>query len=360
MNFHGGDVYRYPDKQLLDFSSNINPLGVPESFKRALLENIDDFTRYPDLEYTQLKSAIARYLGWTQTDCIVPGNGAVELIYKTLDAVSCKHVVTLSPTFSEYARAARQRKLPVKEIVAFNSAFSTLDLDLLISQTPQYSLVIICNPNNPTGSLLSTNELSYLAEQLAKMDSTLLIDEAFIEFTDNYPLSSMTDKLNKHPNLIIIRAMTKFFGMPGIRLGYALTANPLTATRITEELEPWNINASAVIAGCTVLDDIDYIQCSRAWLVSERTYLYEHLRAIEGLKVYNSQANFHLTRLESTRMDAWQLKKELVERGILIRTPDGFNNLSPNHFRLAVKGRTANDALIHALKAVLPLKGDHE
>lgn len=353
MNFHGGDIYKYNNGDILDFSSNINPMGVPLSFAKALQERMHEFTRYPDINYTSLRQSIANYLGIGNIDSIIPGNGAVELIYRLAEALPCRRVLTASPTFSEYGRAAVQNGSKLIEIPAFDREFQKLDVDMLTDNAEAGSLVIICNPNNPTGTFTGKSTLCSLTEKLAEKGCWLAIDEAFIEFTDGYPSNSMTAETARYDNLIVVRAVTKFFGMPGIRLGYAVCGSRSIADSIAARLEPWNVNTAAVIAADTVLQDEEYIARTRRWLSKERDYLYRGLESIVGIHVYRSAANFHLCKIEKDNLDAWTLKALMAEKGVLIRTPDGFSNLTPQHMRLAVKDREANDILLNVLNEVV-------
>ncbi len=349
MNFHGGDVYKYSG-EIIDFSSNINPLGIPDSFKRLLSKRLGDFTRYPDMEYREVRERIAAYLHISNTEYIIPGNGAVELIYKLTASSGAERVVSLSPTFSEYRRAANVAGLEFNDIPAFSSDFCTIDLEMLIRNIKPNSLVIICNPNNPTGTLIGKTAMKELAAALLKMDCRLIIDEAFMEFTDSYPENSMVDTVEEFMNTTVIRAATKYFGMPGIRLGYTIAADKAAAKGVKELMEPWNLNAAAVIAACSIFEDQGYIEKSKVWIKSEREYLIEELGDFKELRVYPTKANFYLVELISRRMSASQLKADMVKNGILIRTAEGFNGLSEFHFRLAVKDRCSNEILIKTLR----------
>lgn len=352
MNFHGGDVYKYSEN-MIDFSSNINPLGIPDSFRRLLSERLEDFTRYPDIEYQEVKKHIAAYQKICNTEYIIPGNGAVELIYKLVAAAGVERVVGLRPTFSEYGRAAKAAGLEYIDIPAFNKDFSAVDVKMLVSSIKPRSLVIICNPNNPTGTLIDKYAMKDLAAALLESDCKLVIDEAFMEFTDSCIDNSMTDMLDEFKNMTVIRAATKFFGMPGIRLGYAVTANISAAKAAKELMEPWNLNSAAVIAACSIFEDRYYIERSRAWIRNERKYLYDGLSSFKELSVYPSTANFHLLELKGERMTAAQLKEDMAHNGILIRTAEGFNGLSEFHFRLAVKDRSSNDKLLKILRKIV-------
>lgn len=352
MNFHGGDVYKYSG-EILDFSSNINPLGIPDSFRKLLQERLEDFTRYPDISYREVRERIASYLGLTDIDSIIPGNGAVELIYKLAASSGMKSAAALRPTFSEYRRAAETAGLAFYDIPAFKPDHSGLDIEMLLDNIRPQTLVIICNPNNPTGTAVEKRQMQELVKALQLKGCKLIIDEAFIEFTGEYPHNSMVTELEEHSNVTVIRAATKFFGMPGIRLGYAVTANSDTALKVRELMEPWNLNTAAVIAANSVFSDTGYIERSKIWIKTERDYLFKALNGFDKLETYPSAANFHLLRLNGRHMDAQGLKEAMAEQGVLIRTPEGFNGLTEFHFRLAVKDRRSNDKLLEALSDTL-------
>jgi threonine-phosphate decarboxylase len=352
VNFHGGNVHKY-SKKVLDFSSNINPLGVPESFKRGLVDHIEEFTKYPDINYTALRKSIGEYLGMSEIDDIIVGNGAVELLYKAIQQSDKKKLIGLKPTFSEYSKAALQQGMEYCGLDVFEEEYKSIDINKIINAACRESAVVICNPNNPTGTLIEKEQLLLLAKGLQGKNSLLILDEAFMEFTADYPHHSMLDQLDHFENLIVVKAATKFFGMPGIRLGYAMSRNRELLSRIKESMEPWNVNTAAVIAGCTVLKDLDYISKTRSWIKSEREYMLQSLRQIEGIKVYSTAANFTLIKLLRQNMDAWQLNERLLEKDILIRTPDGFEGLNGQFARLAIKDRASNMILIEELAEIV-------
>jgi threonine-phosphate decarboxylase len=351
MNRHGGDIYRFAG-EMLDFSSNINPLGVPGSFKEALLERSADFGRYPDIACRALKRNIAAYLG-ADPEWVIPGNGAVDNIHQAVRAAQKSRVYGIAPSFSEYRRAAECAGMEYREAAAFDEGYSRICFDVILKMVQPDSTVILGNPNNPTGSLESAADLSFLAAELAKRNCFLIVDEAFIEFTGEAAEYTMLPSIPINSNVIVIRAATKFFGLPGVRLGYALTSNPDLRDRMNSMVLPWSINTAAVIAAGVVFTDHDYIQATREWLKREPQLFRERLQAISNLKVYPSQANFYLLKSERTDLDAYGLREEMIRRGILIRPPCGFGNLTPFHFRLAVKDRVSNEVLVKALGEVL-------
>ncbi len=293
---------------------------------------------------------MANYLKNIHFDNIIVGNGAVEIIYKTIWALDIENILIATPTFSEYKRAAVIQGIPCEEIKSY-SEDGTSQLGHILSKITHKTLVVICNPNNPTGTINDLKDLTLLAERLKNSKGFLLIDEAFIEFTKDYPNNSMVNHLEVHDNVIVIRAITKFFGMPGIRLGYGLCRDLSTVNKIKGKMEPWNINTMAVIAGLTVLQDEEYIVQSRKWMEKESKYLHENLGNLEGTTLIPSAANFILLKIKGC--SPWDLKDALLKKGILIRTPQGFKDLSQEYFRIAIKDRVSNDKLLKALGEIL-------
>jgi len=356
MNFHGGNIYDYKNIKY-DFSSNINPLGVPESFKNALYNNIDMLSKYPDREYRELIKSLERYLGMSGFKIIL-GNGAVEVIHEIISLSEFDRVYTIVPTFSEYKRGALLSNKEFHGVECYNQDYTGVDIEYLLNEVRENSLVILCNPNNPTGYYINNEEMKEISEKLNKKNCDLLIDEAFIEFTPDYPNSSFLSNLCHCPNVTIIRAITKFFGMPGIRLGYGITGDLGLWERVRQSQDPWNINTAAVIAGCTVLEDMEYIEKSRKWIEEERADFYNNLSKIKDLKVIPSAANYHLLKIVKKGMDAFNLRDILINEGILIRVPTGFYPLTRGYFRLAVLDDKSNTAILKALNFVFRMVGN--
>ncbi len=355
MNFHGGDIHNY-SSDILDFSSNVNPFGVPDNFAKALMANISEFTRYPDTQYTVARENIARYLGVDDIRHIVVGNGAVELLYACIGHPNCEKVVVAGPAFSEYERAAKIYDKAFSAASAFSKDYMELNLEPLLKQAGKGTIVIVCNPNNPTGTFTSEEALTGALTILKEKGAYLLVDETFIEFTDGWEDATMVRRVDDFDNLIVVRAVTKFFGMPGIRLGYMVTSSEDFASGVPESLTPWHVNTAAVIAAESVFSDNEYISKTKSWIGEERRYVFDKLNEIKGINAYPSSANYHLVKLDAGNMDAWKLKEEMLKKGILIRTPDGFGQLGPCHFRLALKDRASNDKMLQCLREVVSCK----
>jgi len=346
MNYHGGDIYQYPH-EVTDFSSNINPLGIPEQFRNALSDDLSCLTRYPDRSYGKLNASIKKYLQLDDEAVIVLGNGAIEVIYKTIQALPVKRVVIACPTFSEYERAASLSGKSVLEAVLHDKE-GRLDIKELVNHTKEHDLVILCNPNNPTGTLSSREDLLELSRTLQNKQGYLMIDETFIEFTEGYPKTTVID--SNLENLIVIRALTKYFGMPGIRLGYGIFHQKAIGRNVNELMEPWHINAIADLAGQTVLHDTKYHEATRKWIIEERDAFMKELEKLVHFTFLPTDANFIL--LTSKRYKAVEIQKNLLKSGLLIRLPIGFKGLSEYEFRIAIKDRDSNRKLLAELERI--------
>lgn len=345
MNYHGGNIYQYED-EMTDFSSNINPLGVPDSFKDVLYKELSSVTRYPDRMYRKLTSSILDYISKGADEVtIVPGNGAVEVIYKTMQALPVERVIIAAPTFSEYRRAADLSGLPCKEMILYDSR-GRLMTEKLMEEAGERTLVVLCSPNNPTGTLTPRDDFIKILELLKSCEGYLMVDETFIEFTSGYPGSSIID-LTAH-NLIIVRALTKYFGMPGIRLGYGVFNDQELGERVLSLMEPWHINTFADLAGQTVLYDLKYQAETRAWIREERAFMMNELKKLKQYTFVPSESNFIL--MTSKKHTALEIQQMLLKDHILIRLPEGFTGLSEYDFRIAIKDRKSNRKLITLLK----------
>ncbi len=346
MNFHGGNIYEY-DNDIIDFSSNINPLGVSEKLKNAIMERIDEVSRYPDINYRKLKNNIAKYIN-TDENMITVGNGAVDIIYRTIENLPMDNVVIMAPAFSEYRKSAQLSGKRFFEIPSFNFEKNIFDMSFFDSKIHSNSIIIICNPNNPTGVAIDKQSLTEFLKHIKDKGCFMIIDEAFMEFTFNEYKFSMIDMCKEFENLIIIRAVTKFFGLPGIRLGYGISSNKILNEYMENASKPWDINTFAVIASDVIFDDYEYIEKSKVWIKEETDFMYENISKIEGFFPYKTNCNFMLIKLNE---NSENIEKALLKYNILIRRPEGFTGLSKNFIRVAIKDRESNVKLINALRS---------
>jgi len=340
---HGGNIYevkRKFKKEVVDFSANINPLGLPPALKRALCEGLDKIRHYPDPGARGITESIAKY--WEISDeNILLGNGSVELIYLIMYSYRPKTTFIPVPTFSEYERAAKMvnskvqfLKLKEKQGFSFNSGhFNKADT------------FFICNPNNPTGNLILKNPS--LIERLA--DKLLVVDEAFMDFLPNQKDYTLIWRAVKNRKIIVLRTFTKFFSLPGLRIGY-IVAHKEVINKLRQHQVPWSINSLAQIAAEKILNNKEYISKTYTLIEKERSFLLRRLAKIRRLKVYPSVANFLLIKIEKPGITSKSLKELLIKKGVLIRDCGNFRNLGDNYICVAVRTHKENLKLLAALK----------
>ncbi len=365
-DFHGGNIYKiFREKnidKILDYSSNINPYGLPENLKKEIFEKLFVLERYPDPDYIELREKIAEKNNLNIENIIV-GNGATEIIFLFMKILSPKKVLIVSPTFGEYERAIKASTLAndsleinyfeLKETENFVLNVKNLETEL----ENNYDLLILCNPNNPTGQFLKLKKLEEILKICEQKNTKLFVDEAFVEFVEDWENESIINSKENKENLFVIRAFTKFFAIPGLRLGYGICFNKNLLKKMLEKKEPWSVNNIADLAGQTVLDDENYIQKTKEWIKDQKKYMYENLNKIEGLRVYKTEVNFILLKIEDNLLekglDVKNLRKKMLEKGILIRDASNFIYLDKHYFRLAIKDKLNNEKVIETLTSIL-------
>lgn len=338
---HGGDLITYEeyyDGDLIDFSSNINPLGPPKGLYEELINNLDTLISYPDIKYRYLKSSIAGYLKCPMENVVV-GNGAVDIIDSFI--LMFPRIIVFLPSFLEYERRVLVYD---KEIIRLNYKEDfTLDLEAIKNNMKSGDLLILGNPNNPTGLRVDKETLLKLYKIIGEKEGYLLLDEAFYEFCPGDYDSIEIFKEYSFANVGIIRAATKFFGLPGIRLGYGCISGKLMEEYKRIEL-PWSVNTLANIAGEYIFNCRDYIEESKAYIEEEREFLLEGLLNIGGIKVFNTHTNYILIKL--LKWNEEYIFNFFLKRGLLIRKCSSFNGLDDSYIRVAIKDRKSNEKLI--------------
>ena len=385
MDFHGGNIYKIfrekNIKKILDYSSNINPYGIPESLKKRITENLEILERYPDPDYIELRQKLV-HLNKVDISNIILGNGATEIIFLFMKVINPKKILIVSPTFGEYERAVKatervedssilgdsnkkkydeksfgKQKIEIEHFELKENDDFKLNIDNLKNElAKKYDLLIICNPNNPTGKFLKLDETEEILKECNKYNTKLFIDEAFIDFLEDGMKESIINAKENKQNLFVTRAFTKFFAIPGLRLGYGIYFDKKLEKGISEKKEPWSVNNIAEMAGLTVLDDTEYIEKTLKWITEEKTYVYEKLNEINGIKPYKTEVNFITVKIDeklfSEGLNVKILREKMLEQGILIRDASNFKFLDERFFRLAIKNRKNNDRVIETLKKI--------
>lgn len=345
---HGGNVKEISRRnninydEIIDFSANINPLGMPESVKKAIIDNLSEAEKYPDITYYELKASISEFEKINSNNLIL-GNGAAEVLFNVVRGINPRNSLVLAPTFSEYEEAvnAIDGKIIYYKLKEENQ-FNIKD-DILDYINNDLNLIFICNPNNPTGIITKKELLLKILDKAEKNNVFVLIDESFLDFINDD--LSMIKYISEYENLIIIKSLTKFFALPGIRIGYGISGN-IELIKKVENISPaWNINIFADIATKTGLKDENYIRNSIRYIEDEKDYLYIELKKINKLKVYEPSVNFILLQT----LTKINLQEELLKYNILIRSCSNYKGLNDNYYRIAVRSHKENSILIKSL-----------
>lgn len=349
---HGANVDNMAKKfgknenDIIDFSSNVNP-HIISNLGKYVLEGLEKSRSYPDINYTNLRNNISDYIK-VDSELIIPGNGATEIIYLLMKSIK-RRLAILNPTFSEYGRGAKLNNLEIIDFHLKEENNFSIDLDEIQKNMDKFDSLFICNPNNPNGKVKDLNELLDL---MIENDKLLIVDETFMEFVGEEEKYSLINKIEQTPNLFILKAVTKFFGMPGLRLGYGVTSNKQIIKNIYEYKEPWTINSFAENLSNYLFKDKEYINGSKDYYINERKFMLEELRKISRLKVYDTDTNFVLIKLDDD--EANSLKLELFEKyNILIRDASNFIGLDKSYIRVAIKSHNDNKVLIESLRKIL-------
>jgi threonine-phosphate decarboxylase len=329
------------DSRIIDFSSNVNPLGFPAQVKKAI--NHSKIQTYPDHHSTKLKQALSRHLGISTTNITI-GNGATELIYDFCRATSETQVLMVSPTFGEYEAASRLCDSKPEFFATLNLEST---LEKFIAKIPKNGLVFVCNPNNPTGDLTSRKSIEKIIKA-AKAKSTLVfVDECFIELTQT-PNQSVIDLTLKYQNLFVLRSLTKSFGLAGLRLGYAVGDKNLISI-LNKIKVPWSVNGLAQEAGLAALSDKKFLAKTQTLIKSESKFLTDSISNIDGFSCLASATNFILIK---TKQPAKLVQKKLLRKNILVRNCSNFRGLNSHYVRIAVRTHKENQKLVSALEKI--------
>ena len=337
-NRHGGDIY---GGIALDFSANVSPLGTPRSVTDAIERALPELYRYPDPYCRTLVQTISEYEG-VPKNFVLCGNGASELIYAYCEAVRPKRAMELAPTFSEYSLALRRTGCEIVRYALDQNENFDLRKDFLpFLAREKIDALFLCNPNNPTGRLIADDLLEEILRICREKNIALFVDECFLSLSDGGV--DLTPSLSDFPQLFILKAFTKSFGMAGLRLGYGLSADEALLRKMSAAVPPWDVSTLAQAAGVAALGDAEFLERNRAVIRAERPRLEERLREL-GFWVCPSQANYILFRGEAGLAD------RLRERGAAIRDCANFEGLGPGWYRAAVRLREENDALLDAMR----------
>ncbi len=338
---HGGDVWNHP--AALDFSANLHPLGMPPAVAEAVRSSVEAAVNYPDPFCADLRRAIAALQGCSPEE-VICGAGAADLIYRLCLALRPERALVTAPTFSEYEQALRLTGCAAERFPLCAERKFDLTEDFLSALTPGIGLVFLCTPNNPTGRCIPLPLLAEITARCGAIGARLVVDECFIALTDR---PSAAELLAKNPQLFLLRAFTKTYAIPGLRLGYGLCADAALLSALYGAGPPWAVSSAAQAAGLAACACPDWAERGRAVLRAERPRLMGGLRALD-LTVWEGEANYLLLR--AGRSD---LRERLLEKNILIRSCAGCPGLGPDYYRVCVRTHPDNTRLLQAIREVL-------
>lgn len=370
---HGGNIFQFAHEQriepyeVVDFSANINPLGPSQRGLDALNAQLRYISHYPDATNDDVLNAIADTYGMDKHQIIV-GNGAAELLYAICRLPGYTGAFVPAPGFSEYKEALEASKIPVRDIFyrprEDDNGKPYFEVPYLALETFAAELkgqdgriiVFLGNPNNPDGTLLDKDHIRTVASMLKDANSLLVIDESFIDFVGNDPLQdnehSMRSLVNEFDNIIVVHSFTKFYAVPGLRIGAAF-ANKTLITQLQQYIPSWSVNTLAQAYTKAALNDVDYIKRTKQELNEEIAFMYNAVDAIEGITVYPPSANFILFQVNQEGITANYINEELKKYNMIVRNCDSYVGLTNHWVRIAIKDHDTNIKLVDKLTNIL-------
>jgi threonine-phosphate decarboxylase len=358
-HFHGSDlekieqIYGIKKEDITSFAANVNPLGISPKLRSTLADKIDAITGYPDREYTTLRKCIAGYVN-TDYEHIIVGNGSTELISLIIQITHPKKAFIIGPTYSEYEREISLGGGSSHYYRLEESSDFKLDLDSFNKKlTSEFDLLVICNPNNPTSTAITTADMREILDICKQRDILCMVDETYVEFAENTKEITSISLTDFYNNLIILRGISKFFAAPGLRLGYAVCGNRDLLKEINQRKNPWTINTLAAIAGEIMFTDESYINKTRTLISQERKKVCDILGSCKNVKLYPPVANFILVKILKEGITAADIFDAAIKKGLMIRDCSTFPFLDYKYFRFCFMSPEKNQELLDLLLEML-------
>lgn len=359
---HGGDIYGALEKinniddnrvnDLVDFSANINPFGMPKGVINAIKEGLSNCVNYPDPLCRKLRTSIAKEENFNINN-ILCGNGAADIIFRIVLAIKPKTAMVVAPTFAEYEIALNTIDCDVFHYYLQYEKGYVIGEEI-IDCMKKCDVIFLCNPNNPTGQLINRELILKILDKADELGSIVVIDECFIDFVEDYELYTLKPYIDKYKNLIILKAFTKSYAMPGLRLGYCISSNIDLLENIDKMGQPWSVSSVAQIAGIAALNEKQYIKDTFSEINKQKHRLVSELERL-GIWYLLPAANYIFIKINSihTREANEDFKDKLFSYGLMIRDCSNYIGLDYGYYRIAVKDKVSNDKLIKALEEIL-------
>ena len=355
---HGAEVLGAAEESgflpqnILDFSSSVNPLGPSKKALEAIKEAFSQIAAYPDSNSNELRQVIAEHFSEISKVNVVIGNGSTELMYLFTEVFLKKgdKAVIPAPTFGEYESAVRKTGESPK-FVKLGKTFN-VEANEFERELADAKLVFLCNPNNPTSKLIPQETLKRIIEVALEQDIFVFLDEDFLEFVENEKALTMIGKINKYPNLFILRSFTKIFGLTGLRVGYGIANEEIISVLSCAKI-PWNVNCLAQAAAVAALKDEKHLRVTRELIKKEKAWLQGELGKFGSFKFSTPDANFFFIDVRKSGLIASEIKNKMLKQGILIRDCTSFKGLDEFYIRVAVKTHLENERLIEAFKGII-------
>ena len=341
---HGGDIQTYIDRHgfaPLDLSANINPFGIPDAVRAAMHRAVDNCTQYPDPFCRAARQAIGAREG-VNPDFLYCGNGAADVLDRLAAVLKPRKVLLTAPTFAEYERTLSGAEIRVHNLRE-TDGFALTDR-ILDEISPDLDAIYLCNPNNPTGRTAAPELLRQIVRKCTENGVKLVVDECFNDFLTDAEQHTLKDLLESNPGLIILRAYTKMYAVPGVRFGWCMTADAALIEKLYHAGQPWNVSVIAQACAAAAANEPDWASETAKRIAEERRFLSDGLSA-HGLIVFPGEANFLLFRSSDTK-----LHEKLAAKGVMIRNCSNYRGLSTGFYRAAVKSREASEKLLEALE----------
>ena len=344
---------RIEQYETVRYDINCNPLGVPDSVTRAIMENISAVGHYPDTYYEPLRNAIASY-ACCAPEHLVLGSGSSDLLRLFVALLAPKKALLPIPSATDYEH--------VLSVYGCETDFYELDInqdyhldmdDFITHLSDTYDIVILGNPNNPTSQLISKADIEKLAAACKELGIALLLDEMYIEFTENYERNTAISLVNTYDNLIILRSVSKFFSVPGLRLAYAIMNNETNMTIINMTATPNSISCLTAAACTAMLEDTAYIHESHSRIITQRNLIYAAMNTNKNLRLFKPSANFALMQILKEDVTAKSLLAHCNLKGIVLRNCENFHGLDSHFVRFSIMNPMQNDLMVNTILELL-------